>query len=318
MKLKYLIKGFVKSIPGIEYVYNFDKSTGGTDNARYCYSVWLRHLVHGWHNGVNKIPRKIAELGPGDSLGVGLCALICGAEKYFALDIVKFANTEKNLSIFEELISLFKQRSPIPGVEEFPLLKPDIETYDFPFYIFSSADMDTLLDEVRLQKIRDSIIALSRSESDAKDRMIQYKAPWHHDEVIEAESVDMIISQAALQHIDHLEDAYRCMNKWLKKGGMMSHCIDFKSMGSSDIWDGHWAYSDWEWKIVRGRKTFFINREPYSTHMKYLEQNGFTIICNKKTLSPSSFNGNGNRMVKFRNLSHEDLITSGTFIQALK
>ena len=38
---------------------------------------------------------KIAEIGPGDSIGVGLLALLLGVEKYYAFDVVKFANVEK-------------------------------------------------------------------------------------------------------------------------------------------------------------------------------------------------------------------------------
>ena len=74
MKVKHLIKGVVKSLPGIDIVYNFHQNTGGTDSVRYCYSVWLRHLVLAYENGYKKIPERVAELGPGDSLGIGLSA----------------------------------------------------------------------------------------------------------------------------------------------------------------------------------------------------------------------------------------------------
>jgi hypothetical protein len=39
----------------------------GTEG-RYCYSVWLRHLVSAAANGLNCSPKAVAELGPGDSL----------------------------------------------------------------------------------------------------------------------------------------------------------------------------------------------------------------------------------------------------------
>jgi hypothetical protein len=44
------------------------KSTGGTVSARYCYLVWLRHLVLAERSGLSTNPTVVAELGPGDSL----------------------------------------------------------------------------------------------------------------------------------------------------------------------------------------------------------------------------------------------------------
>lgn len=49
----YLLKGIIKSMTGIELIYQFNESTGGTINARYCYSIWLRHLLFAYHNAFN-------------------------------------------------------------------------------------------------------------------------------------------------------------------------------------------------------------------------------------------------------------------------
>ena len=50
-------------------------ATTGSDSPRYCYSVWLRHLVKLHKYGFNVVGAKIGELGPGDSIGIGLSAL---------------------------------------------------------------------------------------------------------------------------------------------------------------------------------------------------------------------------------------------------
>jgi len=318
MKLKYLIKGFIKSIPGIEKIYNFHKETGGTNNARYCYSVWMRHLVSAHENGLNTIPKRIAELGPGDSLGIGLSALLSGAEDYLALDIIKFSNEERNLKIFDELVFLFKNKTSVPLDSEFPNMHPALNSYEFPSHILTDEILVKALDENRLAKIRNSIIGIEHPEKAPADTMIQYRVPWNDAKVMEVESIDMIISQAVLQHIDKLEETYACMNKWLKKNGIMSHSIDLKSMGSSDTWDGHWGYSDAEWKIVRGRKNYLINREPYSKHVELLKRNNLTILCDKKSISTSSFLNGKKLAEKFKKITHTDLTVSGTFIQAIK
>ena len=54
-------------------------ATGGTVSARYCYGVWLRHMKMAREAGLDTNPRVVAELGPGDSLGIGLAALLAGA-----------------------------------------------------------------------------------------------------------------------------------------------------------------------------------------------------------------------------------------------
>ncbi len=318
MKIKYLIKGIIKSIPGIEYIYKFHKETGGTNNARYCYSVWLRHLVSVHENGITTTPKRIAELGPGDSLGIGLSALLSGVENYLALDIIKFSDAERNLRIFDELVILFKNRAVIPLEKEFPNIRPALNNYNFPELILTDEHLKKTLDENRLARIRNSIKEIDNIESTVEGNMIQYMVPWNETSLIELESIDMIISQAVLQHIDRLENTYECMYKWLKKDGIMSHCIDLKSMGSSDKWDGHWSYTDTEWKIVRGRKNYLINREPYSKHIELLKKNNFIIICDKKTTTKSSF-VNGEKLAsKFKKMDPIDLAVSGTFIQAVK
>lgn len=69
-----LLKRIATFIPGIERL--ACRYSGGTISARYCYFVWLRHLVKAYENGLKTRFNRVAELGPGDSLGVGLAAMI--------------------------------------------------------------------------------------------------------------------------------------------------------------------------------------------------------------------------------------------------
>jgi hypothetical protein len=88
----------ISAIPAVKRrIQNRSFGTGGTNSGRYCYSVWLRHLAHAANNGLQTCPRVVAELGPGDSLGTGIAALLSGAEQYVALDVVPHANVERNL-----------------------------------------------------------------------------------------------------------------------------------------------------------------------------------------------------------------------------
>ena len=73
--IRKILGGFKSYVPGGVSIHG----TGGTDSARYCYTIWLRHLSILYKNGFTKIPDTIAELGPGDSIGTGLAGLLSGS-----------------------------------------------------------------------------------------------------------------------------------------------------------------------------------------------------------------------------------------------
>src|ERR1700733_12713362 len=109
MKVTQVLYGLATFIPGVVPI--FGRGGGGTKSARYCYSVWMRHLVATFESGLWNNPRSVAELGPGDSLGGGLAALVSGVEKYDAFDVVKHAQVKQNEATLEEIIALFRQRA---------------------------------------------------------------------------------------------------------------------------------------------------------------------------------------------------------------
>ena len=156
MKARQLATGILSYVPGMN---NFLlRRTGGTESARYCYSVWLRHLIMAYKNGLKSHPQIIAELGPGDSLGMGLAALLSGAELYYAFDVVRYAHPKTNLEIFEELIDLYKNTEKIPGKDEFPLLSPKMTRQGFPFDILPKNKLEQSLSVRRLQRLRESLL----------------------------------------------------------------------------------------------------------------------------------------------------------------
>lgn len=318
MKIKKHISPFIELVRGLaSYLPGFNHPiftrTGGTNSARYCYSVWLRHIVMAKKNDVFKeMPKIVAELGPGDSLGMGLCALLSGVEKYYAFDVVKYANPEKNLAIFEELVNLFKNKNLIPDDKEFPLVKPYLDNYSFPDEILNEQSLKKNLTEEKLNLICDSI-----KNPESINSIIVYQVPWNDSSVIKKDSVDMIFSQATLEHVDDIENTYKTMRGWLKSEGFMSHQIDLKCHGTSCKWNGHWTYSDIEWKIIRGKRRWLLNRLSCSGHIELLKKNNFDIVYVKKVESPSEINRKS-LATKFKNISEEDLETNGLFFVAKK
>lgn len=304
MKIGVLTRGLATYVPGIAALHRHVTRTGGTNSARYCYSVWLRHLSKSYQNGLcTRPPSRVAELGPGDSIGIGLAALLCGADRYYGLDALPLANLRRNLGIFDELVELFRACTAIPGDEEFPGVKPRLQSYDFPAALFECPDGP------RIERIRRSI-----EDPLHPDSAIRYVAPWWDPKVIERGVVDMIFSQAVLEHVDALETAYSAMRAWLVPGGWLSHQIDFRSHGTAEDWNGHWTYGDWTWRLLRGRRAFLINRQPHSEHIRLLHEAGFAVVCDETTNGAAI--DRRKLASRFAGLSETDLTTCGAFIQA--
>ena len=311
MNIKQLLYGISTYLPGLSRFHS--KGTGGTNSARYCYAVWLRHLVMANQNGLLLTPPKVVgELGPGDSVGIGLAALLSGAEMYYGIDAVKHASSRQNIRILDELVDLFRRKENIPDEQEFINIKPHLDSHEFPSHILTDERLAPYISQDRIKQIRNSL-----ENCNTKESMIRYAAPWYSANLIEKESVDMICSQAVLEHVDDLRGIYQTMCLWLKPKGCISHQIDFKCHGLADSWNGHWAFSDFTWKLMRGRRAYLLNREPHSTHIRLLEEAGFEIVCDKKIEMPSKIRPE-QLAARFKNMSAEDIVISGTFVQAVK
>jgi hypothetical protein len=96
----------------------------------------------------------VAEIGPGESVGTGLAALIAGAERYVGLDVKNYALRPDTLALFDELVALFRDRAPIPGGEEFRTVKPELGDDAFPGRILNAERMARALDPARLAGLR--------------------------------------------------------------------------------------------------------------------------------------------------------------------
>jgi SAM-dependent methyltransferase len=312
IKLGSLVVGMATYVPGLRSLTG--RKTGGTVSARYCYSVWLRHLsmLH-----ASALPTKFettVELGPGDSLGVGLAAILSGTERYLAVDAVRYADNSFNLQIFEELIALFRAQAPIPDDAEFPLVQPSLLSYAFPSDVLTSARLDAALNPKRLELIR-AFISNPATTGHA-DASLRYLAPWEPG-VIRDATVDLVLSQTVLEYPRDLAGIYAEMCRWLKRGGVMSHEIDFKSMGMTTEWNGHWSCSDAVWRLAAGRRRNRLNREPHSTHIALIEKMGCRIVRDERIIRPSGIT-RAQLAPRFRYLTDEDLITSSALIQAVK
>ena len=262
-------------------------------------------------HGLATDPHTVVELGPGDSMGIGLMALLTGAEQYYAVDAVRHASSKTNLVIFDELVKLLTVQAPIPSGGEFAEILPELDNYSFPTEIFSKGKLSHALAPERLNRIRNALAG------DLTTGPIRYIAPMGHMHEIPSESIDLIISQAVMEHIDRLGETYAECFRCLKPTGFMSHQIDLRCHDTAPEWNGHWTYSDLTWHLMRGRRPWFINRQPCSTHIDLVKQTGLNIHAEIKLFD--SFGIVRKQLARhFQALSESDFKTTGVLILASK
>jgi hypothetical protein len=311
MHTRRLAMGIASYVPGVLRLAN--NRTGGSDSARYCYAVWMRHLCKAAGPRHQPVPHSLAELGPGDSLGFGLAAILSGTDTYLAFDVAAYADPERNLHVLDELIDLFQRREPIPGESEFPRVFP-LDSYAFPHELIPEERLSASLDPARLEVVR-ALVAGTAGDS-ADGLTIRYEPAWTDISSVAHGAVQMICSQAVLEHVDALDMAYVAMRRWLAPGGLMSHQIDFTSHGTARVWNGHWTFSDREWRLVRGRRPWFLNRQPLSTHIELMRAHGFQVTEVLRRFGPSEL-GRERLAPRFAHLDDEDLESAGAFVQAI-
>ena len=266
-------KGMATFVPVASRFAN--SAAGSPVGARYFYSVWLRHL-----SSIVKVRSRfsydvVAELGPGDALGIGLCALLSGARRYIGMDRIAFGLRADNLTLLDELIELFHRREPIPDDAELPGVHPKLDDYAFPSAVVTDEALAASMSPKRVARLRE---ALQGSLAFSDDALLSLVAPWDASAQVRPASVDLLVSQAVLEHVDDVDAAYGAMRRWLKPQGLMSHRIDYTCHGITHDWYGHWTVSPAMWRVVRGRRAYLVNRLPHSTHVAALRRNGFEIL----------------------------------------
>lgn len=239
MKIKKLFRGLLSYVPLARKIIP-KKGTHGSDMPQYCLETFELHQVLLIEADCNFPIESLGELGPGDSMGVGIAALLNGTKKYFGLDAIEHSNIKINVEIFQSLVQLYEGRNVV-----------------FP--------------ESVKKQIENSIVHLNEPDS-----MLRYLVPWWKEK-LNNNSIDVIISTAVLEHIIPLEKSYKKIFDLLKPGGYCSHIIDYAAHEFSNNWYEHWYYSDFLWKILMDGRIYMINRMPHSFHIKCILNAGFII-----------------------------------------
>lgn len=316
---KAIAKGVFSLLPKADNLLTRE-SAKSNHNLRYCYSVWLRHLVKLHESSGKNVFPSMVELGPGSSIATGILALLTGTNNYLALDVVDFTKGFNYEEILEELILLISNKTPIPGEKEFPDVYPKLDDYSFPNHILTDSLLKETLSTKRIATIKSIIKEYNVSKRFAsKDGIsIQYMDEWTNKlDKLPVNFADLVLSHGVLMMVTDLDMTYKMVSKFLKKGGVTSHQIDFGSLNTADKWNGHWTYSDFTWKLIMGQRSFLINRAPLQEHVDLHKEYKMKIMDVRKIYEESEISRT-DLSNRFMGLSDEDLITRTALIQAMK
>ena len=219
------------------------------------------------------VPRIVVELGPGNSLGTGIATLLCGAERYVAVDAVPHVRADTNIFVLRELVQLFRARASRPKAG-FPVIDHLLDDRLFPSHILDEARLDAALAPERLERIDHAVRAVGLGHPDP---MIEYST-WMDLRPVADGVADLLFSHVVMNQVDDIADVYERCGRWVRPGGWMSHQLDMTALGTADEWNGHRAYSEFAWKVIAGKRPYFVNREPLSTHLDLIRASGFDVV----------------------------------------
>jgi hypothetical protein len=219
---------------------------------------------------------------------------------------------EANVAVLQELLRMFGSRAPRPSAG-YPPFDHLLDERLFPSGILDDARLARTLAPDRVERIDHAVRAAALGHPDP---MIEYHT-WSTLRPVHDGEVDLVFSHVVMNQVDELEDVYGRCGRWVRPGGWMSHQIDFTSLGTADEWNGHRAYSELAWKIIAGRRPYFVNREPLATHLATIEANGFDVV---KLIRGYETGGISRAQLapRWRRISDEDLATQTGFIIARK
>lgn len=259
-------KGLITWVPPLHRFAKSRRRAGGTGSAEYCLHVWVAHLTAlSRLGGLGRVPDKLVEFGPGDSLGVGLAFLLMGGRRYHAVDYMPYADTRTNVGIIGELVSLLQGPNAMPD-------EPPAE---------SVVTRKSLAEALKRSRVSD----ITRSVLSNDGRWLQYTVtgPGKVSAEVAQGSADIVVSNAVMEHVQDPSTLYRCAYLALKPGGLASHVVDHRSHGTSDWWNGHWQYGKLLWQLACGKRPYVLNRLPSSRHVVSMEGAGFEIVSVQRT-----------------------------------
>jgi SAM-dependent methyltransferase len=137
---------------------------------------------------------------------------------------------------------------------------------------------------------------------------------------VPAGSVDLVLSQATLEHVPRGEFAatMSALHRLMKPGAVASHQVDFKDHLGASLHNLRFADALWERPWFARRSGFYTNRLRLSEVVAALAAAGFTVEIAGRTQWETVPLPRDRLARQFRDLSDDDLRTSGAALIARK
>jgi SAM-dependent methyltransferase len=185
--------------------------------------------------------KNVCELGPGATLTVAFFFLAYGAQKVICFDrFPLFQNNQKNKLIADRLL-------------------------------------ETLSGEQRAN-LQKAISFDDRGRITWDDSRLCYRHSKKETIAIEKETVDLLVSNAVLEHAGNLEGLFREMARIMKPGAVMVHAADLgpHQLSFNTPLD-FLAIPEWQWKLMTSHRGA-PNRARKSHYERLLAKYGFEIL----------------------------------------
>lgn len=267
-----ILTGLVSHVPGTDRWVQRDRRPGAS-GPRYGYGVWLKHISLLHRAGMRELPQRVIEIGPGQSLAVGLTALLCGAERYLAVDVVRRDVWPRAFAEIDTLATLLRERAPC-ATNGWPSIHDCLDENRFPRAALCDDLLSTSLSHERISAIKEAV----RNREGVPYLRYEIAEPPASAAVAHA-GADLLLSQAVMQHANDPRAIYEYAMHVLRPGGFVSHEIPLTAHAVTREWNGHWSVPPRVWRLTTGRRRYFLNRLPCSAHLGLMREIGFEIVA---------------------------------------
>lgn len=260
-----VIKGILTYIPGIGLYIEKKKgkSRHSGSKAKFAYSLWFSMLVLINEKKIGVNYSKIGEVGNGGSLGVAFCALLSGAKEYCSLEIRTYIDFNEQKKLLHDVYQLLKEKTPIT---RYANLNISIENANLPDNLIKTTPIEQ-------EKIYNELL-LDLNKQLINSKYIKLITDWEHHESL---NLSFIFSRAVMEHTNNPAQVYSAIANHLKSGEYILHDIEFHSHGLTKTLTGHYEIPEVLWKIITGKRQFFLNRFKLNDHNTAVQDAGFYI-----------------------------------------
>jgi SAM-dependent methyltransferase len=268
--------------------------SGRLTDVGYTLSVFQRHFPRLESLGFTIEGAYIAEMGPGDAMSMELLLYVLGASGVCGLDVVAVTDANTWHPAWEELTRWAEEQV---------------------------TDSEKAALERRVELAKQMVLELSPEHcleaenlSGLHYLLVSRSKPWP----LPDGSMDLIFSQAVMEHVAPLEASYIEQARVLKPGGYISHRIDLKDHLNSRDWRDHLTYSELQWSLMTSHRPGFTNRARASQHLAALERAGLEILHVERQMNDAPPLRRSLLAAAFRDLDDEDLNTCSLDVVARK